>query len=179
MRRTHWSITCAHRRAKVPRSRPTVASPSTRRGAVLVAALGLLLLGAALLAGSAMASAHLARATRGIVAVARADTEARAALGAVVQGWDTRADSLPVGGRLDRAIPSRESDGPRVLVRAHVQRLSRSLYAAHVTVRVGEGVATLAVRRLQLLLERPARSDSAGSVASPRPLAQWSIADRR
>lgn len=151
----------------------------TRRGAVLVAALGLLLLGAALLAGSAMASAHLTRATRGIVSVARADAEARRALGAVVQGWDARADSLPVGAQVDRAIPPVVSHGPRVIVRAYVHRLSRSLFAAHVAVRVGEGAGTLAVRRMHLLLERPALTDSAGIPARPMPLARWSVADRR
>lgn len=153
--------------------------PRTRRGAVLVAALGLLLLGAALLAGSAMASAHLTRATRGIVAVARADVEARRALGAVVQGWDARADSLPIGARIERTMPSLSNDGPRIVVRAYVHRLSRALYAAHVTVRVGEGVGTLAVRRMQLLLERPALTDSTSGPARPRPLARWSVADRR
>jgi len=153
--------------------------PRPRRGAVLVAALGLLLLGAALLAGSAMASAHLTRATRSIVAVARADAESRRALGTVVQGWDLRVDSLPVGARLERAIPSLGPDGPRIVVRAYVQRLSRSLYAANVTVRVGDGVATLAVRRTQLLLERPAPTDSTGGSARPTPLARWSFADRR
>lgn len=153
--------------------------PRTRRGAVLVAALGLLLLGSALLAGSAMASVHLTRGTRAIVAVARAEAEARRALGAVVQGWDSSADSLPVGARIERAIPSRIPDGPRIVMRAYVHRLSSSLYAAHVTVRVGEGVGTLAVRRMQLLLERPALTDSTGGPPRPRPLARWSIADRR
>ncbi|MEO7711882.1 MAG: hypothetical protein ABIV10_03100 [Gemmatimonadaceae bacterium] len=157
----------------------SVPPPRPRRGAVLVAALGLLLLGTALLAGSAMASAHLTRATRSIVAVARADAEARRALGTVVQGWDLLADSLPIGARLERAIPPLSPDGPRIVVRANVQRLSPSLYAANVTVRVGDGVATLAIRRLQLLLERLALTDSTGGLVRPTPLARWSLADRR
>lgn len=154
-------------------------SPPARRGAVLVAALGLLLLAAALLAGSVMASVHLTRATRGIVSVARADAEARRALGAVVQGWDARVDSLPVGARVERAIPPLDADGPRVVVHAYVQRISRSLFAAHVAVRVGEGAGTLAVRRMHLLLERPGLTDSTGTSARPMPLARWSVADRR
>lgn len=153
--------------------------PRARRGAVMVAALGLLLLGAGLLAGSAMASAHLTRGTRTIVAVAHAEAESRRALGAVVQGWDGQADSLPVGARLERVVPSLIGGGPRIVVRAYVRRLSLSLYAAHVTVRVGEGAGTLAIRRMQLLLERPARIDSTGGSAPPIPLAQWSLADQR
>ena len=163
-------------RGSSPRPRP---SPRTRRGAALLAALGLLLLGAALLAGSAMASAHLTRATRSIVAVARADAESRRVLGVVVQEWDLRADSLPVGARLDRIIPPLSPSGPPIAASAHVLRLSRSLYAAFVTVRVGEGTAMRAMRRMQLLLERPAPADSAGGSARPTPLAQWSFADRR
>lgn len=132
-----------------------------------------------MLAGSAVASGHLTRATRSLVSVARAEAESRRVLGAVVQGWDARIDSLPVGARLEQSVPSLVADGPPIVVRAWVERLSPSLYAAQVTVRVGGDAGALAIRRKQLLLERPVLADSMSGPAHPIPLAQWSLADRR
>ena len=152
-----------------------------RRGVALVAALGLLMLGAALLAGSAMASVELRRATRGRAAAARAQWEGWRALGEIMRRWDAAADSLPVGGVLDRVVPAPAPAGPPVAVTARLRRLTARLYAATVTVSVheGEGGSGLAMRRLRLLLERSPDSVAAGATPAVVPLARWSVVDRR
>ena len=146
-----------------------------RRGIVLVAAIALLALAAALLAGSAIASDGLRRATRGLVAAARVESEGRRALGDVLVRWDGAADSLPLGGSLERPLPASVAAGPMVVARARVTRLTPSVFAASVTVQVSSGTSLLAYRRVRLLLERSSRSDSASAAGPPTPIARWSV----
>jgi hypothetical protein len=148
-----------------------------RRGVALAAALGLLMLAAALLAGSAIASVELRRATRGLVASARARAEARRAFGEILQGWNGAADSLPVGATLERAMAMPQVAGPPVTVQARVRRLSARLYVANVSVRVGGAGAELASRRTRLLLARAPPADSGAASRSVVPLARWSVVD--
>jgi hypothetical protein len=147
----------------------------------LVAALGLMMLAAGLLAGTAVASVELRRATRTLGAAARAESELRRGLAVVLQGWDAGLDSMPIGAAADRPAPSVIVDGVAVSVRARVRHLGRGLYAASVVVQVGDSAAPLAVRRARLLLRRAAdpSADTAAGGASPgvRPLPRWSSAD--
>ena len=156
------------------RSRP----PIERTGVALVAALGLLLLAAALLAGSAAASVELRRSARSQSWSARADFEGQRALGMVLQGWDAALDSLPIGATAERFVDSADAPGPPVVVRARVRRLSTRLYAVVARVRVGAG-GQAAGRRSRLLLQRD--SSGADSVASRgvSTLARWSVVDLR
>src|SRR4051812_6724030 len=105
-----------------------------RRGMALVAALGLMMLAAGLLAGTAVASIGLQRATRTLAATARADSELRRAQAVVLQGWDGALDSLPVGAAVDRTIPTVVAGGAPVAMQARVRRLGPALYAAVVAV---------------------------------------------
>ena len=152
--------------------------PADRAGVALVAALGLLMLAAALLAGSATASVELRRAARSRSWAARADFEGQRALGVVLQGWDAALDSLPIGATAQRLVDSTDAPGPAVVVRATVRRLSPRIYAVVVRVRVGAS-GQAAARRARLLLQRD--SSGADSVASPgvSTLARWSVVDLR
>jgi hypothetical protein len=145
----------------------------------LVAALGLLMLGAALLAGTTMASVELRRAVRGRVAGARADWEARHAAGLVVQGWPAEADSMPIGAVLERGLPP-PSDGPATVIVARIRRLAADRFMASIGVRVGAGARGIALRRVRVLLARAPASDSASSRDSARavrPIGRWGVVD--
>jgi len=146
-----------------------------RRGTVLVAALGLLVLAAALLAGSVAASAALRRGTRSLVAAARAESETRRALGEMVIQWDADADSLPVGGSMERPLSAPLASAEPAVVHARLQRLTSGVFVASVTVQVGADASVMAYRRAQLLLVRTARGDSLPS--PPLPIARWSVID--
>jgi hypothetical protein len=143
----------------------------------IVAALGLLMLGAALLAGSAVASVELRRAARTRTASARAESEVRRGLAALVQGWSAELDSIPIGARVERAIPGDRAGDSAVVVRASIRRLTSSLYAASVSAQVGRVGAVLAFRRARLLVERPVPADSASIVSEVAPLARWSVVE--
>lgn len=149
-----------------------------RRGVALVAALGLLILAAALLGATVVASTALRRATIGRVAAARAGGEARRAAGEAVRGWGGAADSLAVGATLDAALPAHPGAGLPASAHARIRRLATDFYSLTVTVRVGPGARGLAYRRVDLLLGRPAIGDSVGE-ASVAPLARWSIVNRQ
>ncbi|NUP54783.1 MAG: hypothetical protein HOQ19_03050, partial [Gemmatimonadaceae bacterium] len=73
-----------------------------RQGMALVGALGLMMLAAGLLAGTAVAAVGLQRATRTLAATGRANAELRRALAGVLQGWDAGLDSMPVGASIER-----------------------------------------------------------------------------
>jgi hypothetical protein len=143
----------------------------------LVAALGLMMLAAGLLAGTAVASLGLQRATRSLAAAGRADSELRRALATVLQGWDVALDSLPVGATVDRTIPAVVPTGAPVAIQARVRRLGPALYAAVVAVQVGDSAAPLASRRARLLLGRAADTSVSGVVAGVRPLSRWAVTD--
>jgi hypothetical protein len=141
----------------------------------LVAALGLLALAAALLAGSAVASVELRRAARTRAAAVRARTEATRGLGEVVRGWDGALDSLAIGAACERALPPVSPDGPPVSARARVERLSSTVYAATISIRVGESGAVLATRRARLLLARSRDRADSSAVTPVTALGRWSI----
>lgn len=152
--------------------------PASRAGVALVAALGLLLLSAALLAGSATASVELRRTARSRSWAARADFESQRALGVVLQSWDATLDSLPVGATVERPVVPADTAGPPVVVQARVRRLSSRAFATLVAVRVGVS-GQAAVRRARLLLQR--NLPGSDSVASPgvTTLVRWSVVDIR
>ena len=148
-----------------------------RRGVALVAALGLLLMAAGLLGGAAVASVALRRATRSLVASARADSEGTRGLGELVLGWDAALDSLPVGGWREWPLTAPPSAEPRADAQARVQRLSGALFAGSVAVRVGGSGSARAFRSLRLLVERPPRADSGVVAGVPRRITRWSVFD--
>jgi hypothetical protein len=152
----------------------------SRRGVALVAALGLLMLGAALLAGSSLAALELRRGVRGRMAGARAEWEGRRAVGAVLQEWDAELDSLPVGAMRERVL--QPTDGPATSTVAQIRRLASDRYAATVRVRVGaeRGTGALANRRVRLLLERVHLSDASApgdTMRTVMPIARWRVVD--
>jgi hypothetical protein len=143
----------------------------------LVAALGLMMLAAGLLAGTAVASLGLQRAVRTLAATARAEAELRRGLALVLQGWDAALDSMPVGASVDRTTDAPTADGAPLAVRTHIRRLGPALYAATVAVQVGDSTAPLALRRARLLLGSEADSTVRGAGEGIRPLARWSVTD--
>jgi hypothetical protein len=143
----------------------------------LVAALGLMLLAAGLLAGTAVASLELQRASRTLGASARAETELRRSMALVLQGWSSTLDSMPVGATVDREVLPVVVDGARVSGRTRVRRLGDAMYAATVVVQVGDSAAPLAFRQGRLLLTRVADTAVSGGSPSVRPLPQWRVAD--
>ena len=155
------------------RARPPAAG--SRRGVALVAALGLLMLAAALLAGSVAASTELARSTRSLASAARAESEASRAVGLMIQEWNARADSLPIGGVIDRVVVDAAPGGPPLKVSTRVRRVAGSLFAASITVRVGTDAPTLAQRRLRLLLRRGTPPADTALPPPVVPLSRWSV----
>ncbi|HET7189588.1 MAG TPA: hypothetical protein VFI52_15660 [Gemmatimonadaceae bacterium] len=151
---------------------------SGRKGVALVAALGLLLLAAALLAGSATASVELRRTARSRSWAARADFECQRALGEVLQGWDASLDSLPIGAIVERLVEPADVAGPPVLVRARVRRLSAEVFAAVVAVRVGVS-GQAAARRSRLLLQRNSQGSDSTAPAGVSTVSRWSVVDLR
>ena len=152
-----------------------------RQGLALVASLGLLMLGAALLAGTSLASLELRRAVRGRAAGARAAWETQRAAGLLLQQWDAELDSMPVGATRERSLLP-PTEGPVTQVTARVRRLADRRYAAVLRARVGvEGTrGTLANRRVRLLLDRAPPSDSTNPLAPPpvvMPIARWRVVD--
>jgi hypothetical protein len=143
----------------------------------LVAALGLMMLAAGLLAGAVIATVELQRATRTLGAVGRAEAEVRRGLAIVVQGWDAGLDSLPIGGTADRGGPVARLDGMPVTARTRVRRLASGLYAASIAVQVGDSAAPLAVRRARLLLARRIDTAAGGASARVTPVSRWSLVE--
>jgi hypothetical protein len=139
------------------------------------------MLGAAMLAGTSVASLEMRRAVRGRAAGARAEWEARRGVGAVVQGWSGALDSMPVGAMREQLLAP-PADGPPTLITARVRRLSEERYSASVSVRVGAegGAGSLAVRRVRLLLARASTPDSATPRDSARlvmPIGRWRVVE--
>jgi hypothetical protein len=143
----------------------------------LVAALGLMMLAAGLLAGTALASVGLQRAARTLSATARAESELRRGLAAVLQGWDAGLDSMPIGMVVDRPAPVVLLEGAPLTVRTRIRRLGPALYAASIAVQVGDSTTPLATRRARLLLAHTTDTSMSGAAAGVRPLARWSVTD--
>ena len=152
--------------------------PASREGVALVAALGLLLLSAALLAGSAIAAVELRRTARSRSWAARADFESQRALGVVLQGWDVTLDSLPIGATVERPVEPADTPGPPLVVQARVRRLSARLFAVVVAVRVGVS-GQAAARRARLLLQRDLPGSDSAASAGVSTLPRWSVVDIR
>jgi hypothetical protein len=146
-----------------------------RRGVALVAALALLTFAAALLAGSFASSTSLVHAERSARAAVYAEILARRVAAEVLATWVDGGDSIAVHGHDDREPMVRSSFG-RTVARTRIQRISASLYAITVDVRVGTGAVPVAHRRVRLVVERSPPSDSAGPPGAPRPIARWSFA---
>src|SRR5689334_13776068 len=80
--------------------------PGRRRaGVALVAALGLMMLAAALLAGTAVASLGLQRAARTLAATERASSEVQREFGRLLGEWSPALDSMAVGATADHRAP--------------------------------------------------------------------------
>jgi hypothetical protein len=145
----------------------------------LLIALALLALGAALLAGSAEAGRSAARSVQSYEAALLAEAESRVAVAEFMAGWSPAADSLPVGAGFGSTIGPRHPTGSAMTVvsRLRLQRVSSARFVLAVDCQVGPDNAVQARRRLQLLLERPSRSDSTAPILPPVPLKRWSFAD--
>lgn len=157
--------------------------PGTARrdGVALVAALAILALSSALLAGAFAAARAMTRAARSARALARAEAGAQRALGDVLLGWNEALDGLPVGAYLEPAGPVESADTaevmPRLVSRRRVTRLTERLYVVSVDVRVLDGELPVAWRRARLVLERPVRADSTVPPTRPVPISRWSFAE--
>jgi hypothetical protein len=160
-----------------------------------VAALALLALSAALLAGALAIATAMARSVRSERAALEVEARSRHALASVLAGWGSEADSLPVGGWIERELsPSERGAGAGSMPasgRLRMQRLAPGLYAVVVDVRIGPAPA-VARQRLRLLVTRPlipialdsaclSPGDSGTVLArvrgAPAPIARWSAAD--
>ena len=149
-----------------------------RQGMALVGALGLMMLAAGLLAGTAVAAVGLQRATRNLAATGRANAELRRALAGVLQGWDAGLDSMPVGASIERPTsPVIVDGGVRVAASTRIRRLGPTLYAAAVAVSVGDSSVPLASRRARLVVARIVGPSGSGSATGPQSLARWSVTD--
>ena len=149
-----------------------------RQGMALVGALGLMMLAAGLLAGTAVAAVGLQRATRTLAATGRANAELRRALAGVLQGWDAGLDSMPVGASIERPTsPVIVDGGVRVAASTRIRRLGPTLYAAAVAVSVGDSSVPLASRRARLVVARIVGPSGSGSATGPQSLARWSVTD--
>jgi type II secretory pathway pseudopilin PulG len=146
-----------------------------RPGVALVAALALLALAAALLAGSFASAVSFDRATRSAHASVHAEALARRAAAEALTTWQDASDSLAVHAFHDGDSTTSQAFG-RTAIRTRVQRISARLYAITTDVRVGEGAVSLAHRRYRLVVERSTTSDSAGARGAPRPIARWAFA---
>jgi hypothetical protein len=150
-----------------------------RRGGALVIALALLALGAALLAGSAEAGRSAARSAQSHEAALLADAESRLAVAEFVAQWSQAADNLPVGAGLVATIGPlrRGSSGASALTRLRLHRISQAVFVVAVDCQIGPDNAVLARRRLQVILQRPSRSDTTAPMSPPTPIGRWSLTD--
>lgn len=157
----------------MPRPRGARPEARPRRGVVLVAALALLSLGGALIAGAFAAARASARATRSTRAAVVAHAAARRALVRTVASWSGRDDSLNLGASDVRAWRDSATvalDASDVRVRVH--RLSLTLFLLSTEASVPSSAAPIARRRARILLERVPTIDST-AVSRVRPIARW------
>ncbi len=153
----------------------TEAHHGARRGAALVAALALLALASALLAGaflSAIAATRSARAVHGSVV---AEGASRAALAECLASWGDRERALAVGETIVRAVRAADA-GPNVAGVTEVRRLGAGHFIVSVDVTVGDSLAPTARRRMRVVVREPA-GDSTQSRRRPALLGRWSLAD--
>jgi len=139
----------------------------------LVAALALLALAAALLAGAFATSSASMRATRSARAALLADAAARRAIATTIAGWSAVEESLAVGGALRRVMADTTSAPlDRADTRLVVQRLSARLHVVAVDVVVPATGAMLARRRARVLLRQFTPLDTT-MVRPPTTITRW------
>ncbi len=156
-------------------SRSPTAPGSGRPGAALVAALALLTLASALLAGAFVSASAAARAVHSARASAMVDGAAQRALAERVSEWDAGEYGLAVGASLDRPF-ARLEGSPPVRGRTRVHRLTPDRFIVSVDVVAGDSARPGARRRVRLIMQAPP-ADSAGGRRVPAPIARWSRAD--
>ena len=160
-------------------TRPQRAPPDVRqrRGTAIVAALGLLVLAAALLAFAAEIAASATRRTRADVSALLAESTARRALASAVEGWQAAYDSLADGQGIELREGNAECAGSLVPCRAQVRvrRLRGPLYA--VSVDATAGVPPLRARRRVRLLVNAGSAAERGTAGAVRPISRWSLTD--
>lgn len=149
--------------------------PSARRGVALLAALAMLALSAALLAGSFAAARATTRSARTAGITARVETGTRRAFGELLSGWDASLDSLVVGGAAEPVLGADTGATPPLVRRARVLRIDDRLFVVTVDVRAFARDRPVAQRRARLLLERPAADTAPAS--RPVPIRRWSLED--
>jgi hypothetical protein len=152
---------------------------SRERGGALLVALGLLALGAALLAGSAQSGRAAWRAAHSQVASVTADAEARAALGRIVRGWGGDYDSIAVGQSREVSVGARVvgAGGLVASTRLRVLRVSTTRYVVGIEVTVGPAGVVVARRRICVIMQREPPADTSSVSPAPRPIARWGVAD--
>ena len=150
-----------------------------RSGSAIIAALALLALGAALLAGTFAALRSATRSNQSHAAALVAQSEARIAIAHAASPWSTAFDSLPIGVGVAMALPSRAGGiaGLPVRTSLRVDRLTADTYSIAAESEVGPLGSVFARRRMRQLLRRPAITDSSAAPPPPAPIARWSVAD--
>ena len=151
----------------------------SRRGGALVLALGLLALGAALLAGSLAAGRAAQRAVQSYEAALLAGSEVRASIAEQMSRWSAAEDSLAIGAeRISVLGPrARGSGAVAMTTQVRLRRLSATRYVMVADCQAGADAAVLARRRVRVLLERPKAMDSSATALPPGPISRWTLAD--
>ena len=152
---------------------------SLRRGGALVAALALLALAAALLAGSFAAATAAQRSAQTHEAVLLADAEVRAAIAEFVSQWSAVDDSLAVGAERSVALGprARGSGAVPMLTQLRLRRLSPTRFILAADCQAGPSDVTLARRRMRVILNRVKSMDSLAPVIAPVPRGRWTLSD--
>ena len=141
----------------------------------LVATLAMLALAGVLLAGAYASATASARATRSARAALVADAAARRALAAALMQWSAADDSLPVGGTRSHVVPgSASAPLDSADTRLVVQRLSTSLHVVAVDVTVPASGASLARRRMRMLVRRRTPIDTT-MIQPPMTISRWPV----
>ena len=148
-----------------------------RRGTAIVAALGLVMLAAALLASAAEVAAVSARRARADAAAVTAESAVRRTIAVLLTGWSASYDSLAIGHSVDATsgIPDETGVNLPCRIEARVQRIDSTLFALTFDARAGV-IPTMSRRRVRLLV-RSGALDPLTRAAVARPIAQWSLTD--
>jgi hypothetical protein len=145
-----------------------------RRGMALLAALCMLALAAALLAGAFASSAASSRATRSLRAALVADAAARRALANALMQWSAADDSLAIGAAVHRVVlDSASAPLDAADTRLVVQRLATNLHVVAADVTVPASGASLARRRMRMLVRRRLPIDT--TKQAPTTISRWPV----
>jgi hypothetical protein len=148
---------------------------ASRRGAALLVALSLIILGAALLAGTMAAARMVSRASQSYVNSALAESRWRTDVATFVTGWDSSLTALVPGAQVARTIgPSSVGiSGEVAKTRIRLLRLDSLHYLLSGATQVGPDAAVRAQRRASLLLELIPSADSINLPMMPIIIRQW------